>query len=107
MATDEKRTQLISRFYHNHVNIHDAVELMRDQNVSYELVQTIYDQLSEDAEKLTAERFHYYTHESEKDLKFHRVICWTSRYLIVYDAKLRDSAFHEITIIHSFNDKST
>jgi hypothetical protein len=103
--TDEIERQ-ISRLYHNDVGVRQAVELMQSQGIVAELVETIYDQLSIDAQKLMTERFHYYTINTKNYLVYYHVDCWTSRYLLVYGSKSTNSAFHEIKVIDSFNDKS-
>jgi ABC-type uncharacterized transport system fused permease/ATPase subunit len=95
MEADKERTQQIFRLYYDNVNVNEAVELMRGQNISAEVVKSIYDQLSANAEKL--DRFHYYT------TGVNNISYWTSRYLLAFSTK---ADFHEIKIIDLFNDKS-
>jgi hypothetical protein len=102
MKTDEENTREISRLYYDGVNVNEAVKLMQGQNVSSDLVESIYHQLSADAQKMT-DRFHYYTYEDGLD---NVVSCWTSRYLIAYLNRSLDSVFHSVKIIDLFNDKS-
>jgi hypothetical protein len=110
MDSDEENIpepeQQISNFYHGNFNVNEAINIMKCGNISAEVVESVYDQLLTDAENLTKKRFHYYTYEVYKNLQSYRVECWTSRYLISYDTESTDSAFHEIEIIDSFNDKS-
>jgi hypothetical protein len=103
-AIDEVEQQ-ISRLYYDNIDTDQAVELMRGQNVSAELVKAIYDQLSADIEKWR-ERFNYYTIGSDSGNDFDIVSCWTSRYLLGYHHESPDPDFHEIKIIDVFNDKS-
>jgi hypothetical protein len=102
---DQVRQQ-ISRFYYDNIDIDEAIERMRDQDISAEFVESVYDQLSKDAEKSMTKRFHYHTIEVGTNSGVDVVSCWTSRYLINYDSDSTDSAFHEIEIIDTFNDKS-
>jgi Zn-dependent M32 family carboxypeptidase len=48
-----KFTRQICDLYHNDVSIYEAIELMRDKDVSSELVKSIYDQLSKEVKDLT------------------------------------------------------
>jgi hypothetical protein len=59
MATDDERTQRISRLYHGDVNVKEALKLMQPHNISSKFVRDIYTQLSKKVEKLMTERFHY------------------------------------------------
>jgi hypothetical protein len=94
------------KIFHDNVNVEEDVELMRGQSVSSELVKSIYDQLSTDAEKLMKERFHYYAIENDENLLFYCVDHWTSRYLISYDTHSTNFDSYNIKIIDLFNDKS-
>jgi hypothetical protein len=105
MASDESK-QEISRLYYNNLGINEAIESIRDLNISFELVKTIYDQLSKEDEKLLPGKFHYYTIEDYTDDFFKVIRFWTSRYLLVYNFESPDLAFHEIRLIDLFNDKS-
>jgi hypothetical protein len=97
-------TRWISRLYHDDVTIDKAVELMRNQNVSPELVKSIYDKASKYAnEKIMTDRFHYYTFE--KLGLYRQIYYWTSRYMLVSHNPSK-SAFHEVKIIDLFNDNS-
>jgi hypothetical protein len=97
--------QQISRLYYDGVNIDEAVKSLRSQNISAEVVKSIYDQLSENVEKLTTDRFHYYT--IKDGIKVFTIIdCWTSRYLLNHHYESSNSAFHNIEILDLFNDKS-
>jgi hypothetical protein len=78
---------------------------MEDQDISAELVNAIYTHLSNEADKLMTERFHYYNIKGCNN-SFDVVGCWTSRYLFAYNFESPDSAFHAITIFDSFHDKS-
>jgi hypothetical protein len=91
-------TQQIFDLYCDHVDVKEAVELMRDQGVSSRLVKYFYYKLSRDAEKLTMEIFHYYTTE------VNNARCWTSRYLFACNSK--SAKLYDIQIIDVFNDKS-
>jgi hypothetical protein len=110
MEADEERlvelTQQISLLYHNNIGINKVVELMRDQNVSVEVVASIYYQLFDNTEKLMRERFHYYVIECDMINDLNIVDCWTSRYFLTYSPYLSNSALHEITIFDVFNDRS-
>jgi hypothetical protein len=104
METDE---QQISRLYHDRVNIDEAIKLMRrSHNISSDLIKFMYDELSEQAEKLITDRFHYYTIEVDETLQSYSINCWTSRYLLRYKNASSDFALHKITIFDAFNDKS-
>jgi hypothetical protein len=105
MEIDEESIRLISDLYHDRIEVNKAIELMIDRDISAELVKSIYNQLSKEAEKLTIERFHYYTIEIERGFFYRNVKYWTSRYLIAYDAISVDRGFHEIMIFDLFNDK--
>jgi hypothetical protein len=109
MTSAEERlvesTRQISRLYHDNVNVDEAIELMRCQNISAEVVKDFYYHLSTEIDEST-EKFHYYTIE-DREKFFKRADYWTSRYLFTYDDKSLDYAFHEITIFDSFNNKST
>jgi hypothetical protein len=99
--------QQICDLYHNDVSIYEAIELMRDKDVSSELVKSIYDQLSKEDDKLMKGRFYYYyTSKADKYWLNQRVGYWTSRYLVTAQYKCDESAFHEIEIIDFFSDKS-
>jgi hypothetical protein len=108
MANVEQRifesTRQISRLYHDRVSVNETVKLMRDRNISADLVKAIYNEFSTDAEKTIADRFDYYTIRSEKKLYYYNINYWTSRYLLIRGFKSADS--HEIQIIDVFNDKS-
>jgi hypothetical protein len=110
MEADEERIdqayQEISYLYHYDHNVERAIELMRDQNVSSDLVKSIYNELSRKAEKSRTERFHYYTYKNDMNEYFNVVDCWTSRYLLGYRKYILNPAFHEIKIIDIFNNKS-
>jgi hypothetical protein len=110
MESDEKRInevrQQISRFYYDNIDIDEAIERMRDQDISAEFVESVYNQLSEAVEKSMTKRFHYQTVEIGTNNDFDVVSCWTSRYLIGCFNESSDSAFHKIQIIDTFNDKS-
>jgi hypothetical protein len=97
--------QQISRLYYDNIDVENAVKLMRTQNISAEMVKYIYDQLSENVEKLMTDRFHYYNIKNGIEVPT-MIKCWTSRYLISHDIFSNNSTFHEITIIDSFNDQS-
>jgi hypothetical protein len=94
--------QVIFNLYYDCVNIEEAVKLMGSQNISAELVKSIYNELSTEIDKLT-DRFYYYTIEVETD---DVITYWTSRYFLAYRKYSPDSAFHEIKIIDLFNNKS-
>jgi hypothetical protein len=99
-----KATYQIFRLYYDHVGLIEAMNLMRGQNISFDLVKAIYDELSTNAQNLTEKRLSYYTMDAKRHF-----ICycfWTSRYLLVYDFKPTNSAFHEISLFDLFNDKS-
>jgi hypothetical protein len=91
----------ISCLYHNGINLDEAVELLQHRNISAELVKSTYDELFKSAKK-----FHYYAMEIKGDSFNCNVSYWTSRYFIIYRYYTFDSAFHEIEIIDSFNDKT-
>jgi hypothetical protein len=97
--------QQIFNLYETDVNVDETIKLMRDRNISANVVKGIYDQLSEDAKRLMTERFYYYTLEEDLDKDLKRIRWWTSRYLLGY-SKSRDSAFHDITVFDVFNNKS-
>jgi hypothetical protein len=99
-------TRQIVRLYHDNISVEKVVELMSDQNISAEFVESIYNELSEDTKKSTTDRFHYYNVDLKEDLFAYTIDCWTSRYLINNDLDQTDSAFHKITIFDLFNDKS-
>jgi hypothetical protein len=110
MESDEKRIneakQQIARFYHDNISVEEAVELMRDKDISAEFVERVYDQLSEAAEKSITDRFHYCNIDVKRHPYLYNVNYWTSRYLIDCFNESSDSAFHEITIFDVFNNKS-
>jgi hypothetical protein len=111
MEAAEKRivesTRQISRLYHDGVNFNKAVESMRAQNISADLVKSIYDQLSTDTETLMTDRFHYYTMEGEQNfLPCDNIYYWTSRYLLAYWHRSPDSKLHKIKIFDLFNNRS-
>jgi hypothetical protein len=91
----------ISCLYHNGINLDEAVELLQPRNISAELVKSTYDELSKSAKK-----FHYYAMDIEEYSFNYNIDYWTSRYFIIYRHYTFDSAFHEIEIIDSFNDKT-
>jgi hypothetical protein len=108
-ATQErvvKFTRLISRLFYDNIDVEEAVESMRSQNVSSELVKAIYTQLSNEVDQLRDRFYYYYTTEVDKYWLNYRVGYWTSRYLLIEEAVSDKSAFHEIKIIDLFNDKS-
>jgi hypothetical protein len=108
-ATQErvvKFTRLISRLFYDNIDVEEAVESMRSQNVSSELIKSIYTQLSNEVDELRERFFYYYTSKVDKPRLKYRVGYWTSRYLITSYYESSDSAFHEIEIIDLFNDKS-
>jgi hypothetical protein len=112
MEANEKRIdnakEQISRLYHDRVNIEEAVKLIRDYDISAELVQNTYAQLSENVKNLMAKRFHYYTIDL-KNRPFIRFNAWTTRYLLAYHNyryTSADSDFHDITVFDVFNDTS-
>jgi hypothetical protein len=105
MEINDESTKQISHLYHDNIDVDKAIELMRDQNVSSEVVKSIYNQLSAKIEKLMADRFHYYNVEVGINDDFD-IYVWTSRYLLVYYNDLLYSAFHKIKIIDLFNDRS-
>jgi hypothetical protein len=106
MANNKGNTQHISRLYHDRIKVGEAVEIMRDYDISAELVKNTYDQLSKDGEKTMMKRFHYYTIKLEKKFFNYNAVYWTSRYLLTYDNHPSDSAFHEVTLFDVFNNKS-
>jgi hypothetical protein len=110
METNKERTnrirEQISHLYRSNVHVEEAIESMRDQSISSRSVKSFYNHFSRNAEKLTTERFHYYTTGVNKDLYEYTVICWTSRYLLAYCKNSPDSDYYEIQIIDVFNDKS-
>jgi hypothetical protein len=79
METEEVTQQIRDLYLHN-VNIEEAIELMRDRNISAELVKAIYNQYSIDTEKLKTDRFYYYTINIENYLFMNSYYIWTSRY---------------------------
>jgi hypothetical protein len=94
------------KIFHNNIDAEEAVELMRGQNVSSELVKSIYDQLSKEDDNLMKERFYYYKIARENDSLYRSIYYWTSRYLLVDETVSDNSKFHEIRIFDAFNDKS-
>jgi hypothetical protein len=100
-------TQQICDLYRNNVNIDEAVELMRRQNISAELVKSVYIQLSKEVSKLMTERFHYYTIKRKQFLPRYNIYYWTSRYLLTYCEKSTNPTLHEIKIDDLFHNKST
>jgi hypothetical protein len=97
-------TRQIFRSYHNRVSVRKTIKSMQDQDISSELVEAIYNQLSEDAEKAMADRFHYYSIKFEPDLCERGVnTCWTNRYLVTYDSYSNSDG---IKITDVFNDTS-
>jgi 3-methyladenine DNA glycosylase/8-oxoguanine DNA glycosylase len=107
METAKKRivesTKQIWRLYYKRVNVEEAVKSMRGQNISAELVKSIYNQLSADAENLMEDRFYHYTIECSN---YHQINYWTSRYLLIYKSEEYQSASHEINIFDLFNNTS-
>jgi hypothetical protein len=111
METTKQRfvesTQRIFELYHDDINVKEAIKLMRDLNITAEVVESIYAQLSAKSWNLMKKRFHYYTIEGEENfIPGDSIYYWTSRYLLAYNKTSPDSAFHEIKIIDLFNDKS-
>jgi hypothetical protein len=102
----DELTRQIYRLYHSNVNINKAIKRLRRQNISADLVKSIYDRVSKDAENLMTDRFHYYTMRDGISDYFRVLGCWTNRYLIGYDIESGDSNSREIQIIDLFNDKS-
>jgi hypothetical protein len=106
METDEQLIyeveKQLSRLYYHRFNVDEAIELMRDQNISAELVKNFYNELSTEVEKLT-KRF-YYT-EVERCYSDYVVAYWTRHYLLSYN-DITNPSFHEITIFDIFNNKS-
>jgi hypothetical protein len=100
----DESTQRISRLYYNNYNVEEAVEIMGRQNISAELVNSIYNELSKDAENSMKNRFYYFT--VNINYSFDMVDYWTSRYLFAYGFDSSDSAFHEVTLFDVFNNKS-
>jgi hypothetical protein len=98
-------TRQIYRLYHDGVNVEEAVELMRGQDILSGMVEFIYDQLSWNEEKLITERFNYYSTKHGINNSFDCVKFWTSRYLLSHPARSYNPAFHEIDIIDLFNNK--
>jgi hypothetical protein len=105
METNEKR---ISSLYYDYVNVDEAIELLRDRNISAKLIKSVYNRLSNNATKLTTDQFYYYTiKDSVMNNCLDMFKYWTSRYLLVYSFRLSYSDSHKIKIIDLFNDKST
>jgi hypothetical protein len=98
-------TELILELYYSHIDVDKAVELLEDEDISAELVKTIYNELSKKVEKLMTDRFHYYTIRADNYSRI-GLNAWTRRYLLVYEKELLNSDFHEITVFDVFNDKS-
>jgi hypothetical protein len=74
---------------------------MRSSDISPELVKSICDKLSEEDKKLITDRFYYQT------IYLCCIIeCWTNRYILDYSHAFSHSAFYEIEIIDTFNNKS-
>jgi hypothetical protein len=96
-------TQQISRLYHHDVSVEEAIELMRGQDISAEFVQAIYNELFDDAENSTANRFHYYTFYTKTRCSSNSYSFWTGRYLLDFESTY--SRLHEITIFDFFNHK--
>jgi hypothetical protein len=99
MESDEV-TRLISRLYHEEIEVEEAVEFMRYRNISAELVKSVYTELSTKGP-------HYHFIEVSINGSFNVVSCWTSRYLFAYSYQSPDSLFHDIRFFDLFNDKST
>jgi hypothetical protein len=97
-------TDQICLLYYDRVN----VETMQVQNVSAAFIKGIYEQLSIESNNV----MELYRDKAQKSLYYsinkvnHRFFVWTSRYLIGYDNKSINSAFHKFTVFDSFNDKS-
>jgi hypothetical protein len=105
-AIDES-TKRISRLYYDNIDVDEAIELMRDCDISAELVESVYSELSAKVEKLMTDRFHYHTIECEENfIPCDNIYYWTSRYLLACCNRLSKSALHEIEIFDLFNDKS-
>jgi hypothetical protein len=110
MEADEERlvasTRQIYRLYHNNVSLEKAFILARSRNISADFVESIYNKLSSEFYECM-DRFHYYTINIDfTNYSDIRIDNWTSRYLLVYNKTSSDSAFHDMTIIDLFNDKS-
>jgi hypothetical protein len=100
-------TRQIYRLYHDGFDVWEASDLLRDRDISDEMVKSIYDQLSRNAEKLTTGKFHYYTIGRGKNRLYSHVNYWTNRYLVAYRYdQSSDPAFNGITVFDVFNDKS-
>jgi hypothetical protein len=106
--TIDEAKQQISRLYYDNIDVEEAIDVMQDQNVSFEFVRDVYTQLSNEVEKLMMDRFHYYTIKGEQNFILHyNIYYWTSRYLLVFRNRLSKSAIPEIEMIDLFNNKST